>query len=206
MTNISTETLSEVAHEMHEHGLIKFGQFKLKSGIMSPFYIDLREVQSYPSTLKAVTKAFCELLVNTDKASVKLAGIPEAGVPLATAVGYELGMSLVQPRKVVKDHGTKSAVEGAFEAGDHVILIDDLITKGDSKIEAIDQVAMAELVVDKFLVLIDREQGGLELLRQEKNCEVVPAFTITELVNELRAQDSISEDQYQLIIDFIRNN
>ena len=176
MANVSNDTILNVAAELHKHSLIKFGEFKLKSGIMSPFYIDLREVQSYPSTLKAVTRAFAELLTDTDLSTVKLAGIPEAGVPLATAIGYELEASLIQPRKVVKEHGTKSAVEGAFNPGDHVILIDDLITKGDSKIEAIDQVSKADLIVDKFLVLIDREQGGVELIKNEKNCEVVAAL------------------------------
>lgn len=204
MANISQETLQEVANELHAHGLIKFGEFKLKSGIMSPFYIDLREVQSYPSTLRAVTKAYSELLA--DKPDVLLAGIPEAGVPLATAVGYELGMPLVQPRKVVKDHGTKSAVEGAFSEGDHVILIDDLITKGDSKIEAIEQVSSAGLVVDKFLVLVDREQGGVELLKNEKDCEVIAAFSITELIDTLKNAGKITDEQYATIVDFIQNN
>ncbi len=205
MPNISTPTLSLVASELAKHHLIKFGEFKLKSGLISPFYIDLREVQSHPSTLHAVTKAYCELLVNTDT-DVFLAGVPEAGVPLATAVGYELRMPLLQPRKVVKDHGTKSAVEGAFESGDHVILIDDLITKGDSKIEAIDQVNSAQLVVDKFLVLIDREQGGIELLKQTKNCDVVAAFTITELVDTLKATGELEDEKYQQIITFIKEN
>lgn len=205
MANVSQATLTEVANELHAHGLIKFGEFKLKSGIMSPFYIDLREVQSYPSTLRAVTKAYGELLADKP-AHTLLAGIPEAGVPLATAVGYELGIPLVQPRKVVKDHGTKSAVEGAFNEGDHVILIDDLITKGDSKIEAIEQVSSAGLIVDKFLVLVDREQGGIELLQNVKSCEVVAAFTITELIDALNTAGKISEEQYSTIVEFIRNN
>jgi uridine monophosphate synthetase len=205
MAHISQETLANVAHELHEHGLIKFGEFKLKSGILSPFYIDLREVQSYPSTLKAVTRAYAELLSDY-QAGTLLAGIPEAGVPLATAVGYELSIPLVQPRKVVKDHGTKSAVEGAFSEGDHVILIDDLITKGDSKIEAIEQVSSAGLTVDKILVLVDREQGGIELLKNEKNCEVVAACTITELIDTLKTSGKISDEQYRTIVDFIQNN
>lgn len=205
MANISQETLGLVASELAKHGLIKFGKFKLKSGSMSPFYIDLREVQSYPSTLRAVTKAYCELLGEVEK-GVFLAGVPEAGVPLATAVGYELGVPLLQPRKVVKDHGTKSAVEGAFESGDHVILIDDLITKGDSKIEAIDQVGLAGLVVDKFLVLVDRQQGGIELLKQTKNCDVLAAFTITELIDSLKNSGDIDDAKYQQIITFIKEN
>lgn len=205
MANISEATLLTVATELHEHGLIKFGEFKLKSGIISPFYIDLREVQSYPSTLRAVTKAYSELLVDHPQGTL-LAGIPEAGVPLATAVGYELGISLVQPRKVVKDHGTKSAVEGAFSEGDRVVLIDDLITKGDSKVEAIEQVSSAGLVVDKFLVLVDREQGGVELIKNEKNCDVVAAFTITELIDTLKDADALSQEQYETIVSFISNN
>lgn len=201
MSNISNTTLQTIANELHEHQLIKFGTFTLKSGIESPFYIDLREVQSYPSTLRAVTKAYGELLEEFEQ-SVFVAGVPEAGVPLATAVGYEYGRKLLQPRKVVKDHGTKSSVEGAFEPGDSVVLIDDLITKGDSKLEAIAQVESAGLKVDSFLVLVDRQQGGIEMIR-DKGYRISAAMTITELIDTLLDQKKIDQKQYDTIIDFI---
>ena len=204
MPTISAQVLQDVARELHDHKLIKFGEFTLKSGIVSPFYIDLREVQSYPSTLKAVTKAYAELMAGVDE-SVFIAGIPEGGVPLATAVGYELSRPLVQPRKVVKDHGTKSAVEGAFQQGDKVVLIDDLITKGDSKLEAIAQVESAGLVIKKFLVLIDREQGGMELVR-EKGYIIEAAMTISALLEAIKSQGGISDEQYAIVMDFIRAN
>lgn len=197
-------TIDRVAEELHSHGLIKFGTFTLKSGVVSPFYIDLREVQSYPSTYQAVTDAYSEMLAGVDK-SVFLAGVPEAGTPLASMVAYKLHRRLVQPRKVVKDHGTKSSVEGAYQPGDRVILIDDLITKGDSKLEAIDQVKSAGLEIQGFLVLIDREQGGLDLVRKA-GYEIEAAVTITALVTALRDQNKISSEQFDTIINFIRNN
>lgn len=204
MANISNQALREVATELHEHQLIKFGEFTLKSGIISPFYIDLREVQSYPSTLRAVTKAYAELLGNTDS-SVLLAGVPEAGTPLATAVGYELGRRLIQPRKVVKDHGTKSAVEGAFTQGDKVVLLDDLITKGDSKLEAIAQIESAGLIIEKFIVLVDREQGGTEMIK-DKGYTIEAAFTISDLLTELKSQKKLDSHNYDLIMNFVKAN
>lgn len=204
MSQVSQATIDRVAEELHANHLIKFGEFTLKSGIVSPFYIDLREVQSHPSTYRAVTDAYAELLADVDE-SVFLAGVPEAGTPLASMAAYQLGRRLVQPRKVVKDHGTKSSVEGAYEPGDHVILIDDLITKGDSKLEAIDQVKSAGLEIEGFLVLIDREQGGLELVRQA-GYAIEAAVTITALMTALRDQGKITSEQYDTVINFIRSN
>jgi len=201
---VTQEIKELVANELHAHELIKFGTFTLKSGIESPFYIDLREVQSYPDTLRAVTMAYGGLLESIDD-SVFVAGVPEAGVPLATAVGYEYRRKLLQPRKVVKEHGTKSSVEGAFAEGDTVVLIDDLIAKGDSKLEAIDQVEKAGLKVHSFLVLIDRQQGGMELVA-EKGYKIEAVMTITELIDTLKAHDKISNEQYDTILTFISNN
>lgn len=204
MTTVSQATIDRVAEELHAHNLIKFGEFTLKSGIVSPFYIDLREVQSYPSTYRAVTDVYAEMLDSVDE-SVFLAGVPEAGTPLASMTAYKLGRRLVQPRKVVKDHGTKSSVEGAYQSGDKVILIDDLITKGDSKLEAIDQVKSAGLEIEGFLVLIDREQGGLDLVRNA-GYSIEAAVTITALITALRNQDKISPEQFDTVINFIRSN
>lgn len=204
MSSISEQTKQAVARELHKNGLIKFGEFTLKSGIVSPFYIDLRQVQSYPETLRIVTKAYGELLNDVDP-DIFLAGVPEAGTPLATAVGYEYGRKLLQPRKVVKDHGTKSSVEGAFETSDRVILLDDLITKGDSKLEAIEQVTNAGLIVDRFIVLIDREQGGLDTIRNAGHT-IEAAMTITSLLDVLLADSTISNDEHTTIINFIKTN
>lgn len=204
MTTVSDTSLKNVARELHAHALIKFGEFTLKSGIVSPFYIDLRQVQSYPSTLKAVAQVYGEMLATTDP-EVFLAGVPEAGTPLATATGYAFERPLLQPRKVVKDHGTKSSVEGAFAPGDRVVLLDDLITKGDSKLEAIQQVTDAGLTVEKFIVLIDREQGGIETIRQAGH-QIEAAMTITKLLDFLREDELLSTEQYDTMLDFVRNN
>lgn len=204
MAKAQQATIERLARELHKNQLIKFGSFTLKSGITSPFYIDLRQAQSFPTTLQAVADTFAEMLGDVEPL-VALAGVPEAGTPLATAVGFQTKRKLLQPRKVVKDHGTKSSIEGAFEAGDKVILIDDLITKGDSKVEAIQQVESAGLSVEELLVLIDREQGGLAAVKGA-GYPIRAAMTISTLLETLLSDGSLSQQQYDEIIDFVRTN
>lgn len=204
MASVKQATKKLLAGELSKNGLVKFGTFTLKSGLESPIYIDLRQAQSFPSTLKAVATTYGEMLDGVDQ-NIFLAGVPEAGVPLATATGFKQGRKLLQPRKVVKDHGTKSSVEGAFNDGDRVVLIDDLITKGDSKLEAIKQVEDAGLVIEKFIVLIDREQGGLAAIR-DAGYKIEAAMSITELLEILKDDGSLSSEKYGEVMEFIRTN
>lgn len=202
MAELSQATKTAVALAIEEAKLIKFGTFTLKSGIESPFYIDLRKAQSHPATFRTIVDAYGEMIADTDSL---VAGLPEAATPLAGAVGYSFERSLVQPRKVVKEHGTKSAVEGDFEEGDKVTALDDLITKGDSKLEAIKQLEGAGLVIDRFIVLIDREQGGLRTVR-DAGYDIQAGMTITELLEILKEHDKLSSDDFDTIIEFIREN
>lgn len=204
MSVVSPATIERVASLMYESQLLKFGEFTLKNGTVSPFYIDLRQAQSFPDTFAAIIDAYSEMLADTDE-SVFLAGLPEAATPFAAAVGYKLHRKLVQPRKVVKDHGTKSSVEGAFETGNKVVLIDDLINTGESKLEAIEQVEAAGLVIEKFVVLVDREQGGPDVIRKA-GYKIEAAFGITSLVQSLLTQSKITKEQHDTVLDFIKNS
>lgn len=204
MSEISIETKAQAAAAIYDGKLLEFGEFTLKSGIVSPFYIDLRRAQSNPDTFAAIVDAYAEMVEQSDS-SIFLAGVPEAATPFASAVGFKLHRPLLQPRKVIKTHGTKSSVEGVFKQGDRVILLDDLITKGDAKLEAIEQVEATGLKVEKLVVLIDREQGGLEAVRLAGH-KIEAIFSITELIESLYAQNKITQQQYDLVLEFIKNN
>ncbi len=204
MSTVSPQTIEKVAAAIYESGLLKFGEFTLKNGTISPFYIDLRQAQSHPDTFAVIIDTYSEMLADTDE-SIFLAGVPEAATPLAAATGYKLHRKLLQPRKVVKDHGTKSSVEGSFKQGDRVVLIDDLINTGESKLEAIEQLEAAGLAIEKFIVLVDREQGGIETIRKA-GYVIEAALGIKALVESLFNQGKITQEQHDTVLAFIKNN
>src|SRR5665213_613314 len=202
MSTVTDETKLNVALSLHKYGILQFGQFTLKSGIVAPFYIDMRIVQSFPEALHSITSIYAEMVQDLPQ-DVFLAGIPEAGIPLATAVGYETNRPLIQPRAKVKDHGTGKSIEGKWKAGDKVAIIDDLVTKGDSKIESIAQFKACELEVIGFYLLFDREMGGQQLV-EKAGYKVEIAMTMTEVFTILLEAKKLTQDQYDEMINFMR--
>ena len=143
-----------------DQGCLKFGSFRLKSGKISPHYLDLRQIISSPRLLAGVAEAY-EILLRPLSFD-RIAAIPVAAVPLAAAASLRLGKPFIYPRITAKDHGTGNAIEGAFKPGERVVLLDDVISSARSKLEAIAILEAAGLEVTDLVVLVDRESGGRE--------------------------------------------
>ncbi len=149
---------ADLARGLVELGCVQFGQFTLKSGLKSPFYLDLRRLASDPRLLRLAAGAYLDVL--RDVKGERIAALPYAALPLGAAVAVLGGRSLIYPRREVKDYGTGHAVEGLFLPGETAIILDDLATTGSSKFEAAAKLEAAGLQVRDVVVLIDRGSGA----------------------------------------------
>lgn len=179
---------------------LKFGEFKLKSGALSPFYVDLRVIISYPKILHAIASRILDVLAPLT--FQRVAGIPYAGLPIATAVSLVGNYPMIYARKEAKDYGTKRVIEGKFSPGETVVLIDDVITDGASKFEAAEPLLQAGLVVKDFAIFLDREQGGADRLR-EKGYALHSALRISDVLAHLRDEGQLPPQQFARCMDFI---
>ena len=148
----------ELAKALVDTGCFRLGDFVLKSGIHSPFYIDLRRLISKPEALELAAKAYASLALPLR--FDRVAGIPAAGLPLATAACLAMQKPMIWPRMPVKEHGTGNRVEGDFHSGERILLLDDLITTGESKKEAVTILRSEGLIIEDLIVLIERGKQG----------------------------------------------
>jgi uridine monophosphate synthetase len=157
--------LTSLADELLHSGCIRFGEFTLKSGLISPIYIDLRRIIGYPQLLQHVGHAYMAPLkaLKFDR----LAALPYAAIPIATAIALEGGYPMIYPRKEAKAYGTMAEVEGEYHPGERVVVVDDLATTGESKFEAIAKLTSVGLLVKDVVVLVDRQSGAREALARE---------------------------------------
>ncbi|MBE3067787.1 MAG: orotate phosphoribosyltransferase, partial [Chloroflexi bacterium] len=172
--------IAALADGLLEAGCVKFGEFSLKSGLKSPIYIDLRQIITYPKLLEQVGAAYLPILEKLE--FQRMAGLPYAAIPIATAISLQGDYPMIYPRKEVKDYGTKAEIEGEYRAGETVVVIDDLATTGGSKFEAIEKLTGAGLVVKDVVVLIDRQSGAKESLEQA-GFHLHAVLTITQLLD-----------------------
>lgn len=203
----SQPDLAVLADALLAFGCIKFAEpdqpFILKSGLPSPVYIDLRQLVSDPALLAQVTRAYLPLIsaLQFDR----LAALPYAALPIGTAISLQSGLPLVYPRKEVKSYGTKAEIEGSYQPGERVVVIDDLTTTGGSKFEAIEKLTSAGLQVTDVVVLIDRQSGAAKALA-EAGFQLHPVFTLTQLLDYWEWKEAVSRAQIEAVREFLAKN
>ncbi len=181
-----------LADALLEAGCIKFGEFTLKSGLQSPIYIDLRQIITYPSLLRQIGEAYLPLLrpLTFDR----IAGLPYAAIPIATAISLAGNYPMIYPRKEAKTYGTKADIEGLYNPGETIVVIDDLATTGGSKFEAIEKLTSAGLAVKDIVVLVDRQSGAKESLAQA-GYTLHAVLTIGEMLDHWAQSGKVPADK-----------
>jgi len=199
-----TTIQQQLCLKLLEIGCIRFGEFKLKlhdkfpDAPLSPIFIDLRVVQRFPEVKKIVIDVYEELIkpLHFDL----LAGIPIAAVALTSSLSDRLQIGMITPRITAKTHGSGVKIDGSSESdkGKTVLLMDDLVTKADSKFEAVKVLEEFGYVVKDIVVIIDRQGGGKEEIAKA-GYTLHAAFTLDDMLSFYHESGKINKESYMQI-------
>lgn len=199
---MSDDQKKELVLDLYNIGALKFGEFTFKSGIVSPMYIDLRLFISYPKVLKKVAKLYARQLEGLKYD--RLAGVAYAALPIAGAISLDIGKPWVFMRKeaLKKAYGLEKSLEGEFDKGETVVMIEDLVTKATSLLEAIPAIEAHGLVVKDAVVLLDYEKGGRQALA-DKGYNLHAFMTVREVVDIMHAAGKIDAAKHAQCLKFL---
>jgi uridine monophosphate synthetase len=197
----------KVADALYSSGCIKFGVFKIKSGAISPYYIDLARLLSSPEQLCAIAEVAAEQvkqIMISDRID-KLASIELKGALIVPSIACKVNLPCVVVRKEEKAYGVTGRIAGADIAkGDSILFFDDVISEGLSKVEGIKPLQLLGGNVKHMLVVVNREQGGKENL-EELGFRVHALAKISEIVNSLYQKKHTSKVQTDEVLDYVKN-
>jgi orotate phosphoribosyltransferase len=195
----------ELCKILNRIGAVQFGAFKLTSGKMSPYYVDLRIVPSFPDAFRKISNFQVQFVRKEigDKNFDRIVGIPVAGIPFAALTAYDFGKPFLYTRKGIRLHGRQRRIEGVLAPGDRVLLIDDLITTGLSLEKAARAITAEGGIVVDAAVLIDRQEGGRKRL-EKRGVKLHALLSISEIASTLAELGTIDEEQKKTILKQIK--
>ena len=166
----------ELIAALRDAEAVKYGEFELSHGGTSDYYVDKYLFETDPRCLRLIAEAFAKKLDGE-----KLGGVALGGVPLAAATSITADVPYVIARKQAKEYGTGNRIEGRLDDGDHVVVLEDIATTGKSALDAVEALREAGAVVDRVLVVVDREEGASELLA-DNGIELDALLTASDLL------------------------
>jgi orotate phosphoribosyltransferase len=197
------DAIEKISKMIVRTGALKFGVFELTSGAISPYYLDLRLIPGEPLSFSSIIDMLEEkiLQIGRDKFE-RIGAVPTAGIPYAGALSYKMKKPFLYVRKETKKHGTQKMVEGLLMPGDRVILIDDLVTTGQSLVDASRAIRLEGGLVEHAVVIIDRLEGAEKTLR-ENGVQLHALVSIREVIDKLKDIGAIEDEDYESILDRI---
>ena len=168
----------ELIEALRDADAVRFGEFELSHGGTSEYYVDKYVFETDPDCLSLIAEAFAGRLSGGD---AKLAGVALGAVPLVAAAAVEIDRPYVIVRKRAKEYGTGNRIEGSLDDGEKVVVIEDIATTGQSAVDAVKALRDAGAVVDRVMVVVDREEGAREHLA-DHDVELEALLTTSELL------------------------
>jgi orotate phosphoribosyltransferase len=203
-----THAPHDVANALFNSGCLKFGSFLIRSGVQSPYYIDLACLLSSPKDLCTISDAAAKhirLLASTNRID-KLASIELKGALLLPSISCRTNLPCVVVRKEEKNYGATGRIAGADVAkGDRILFFDDVVSEGLSKLEGIKALEQLGAQVENIVVVIDRQQGGKENL-ERLGYKVHALARVSDLVKNLYQKSEISKEQLAAVLAYIKRN
>ncbi|MFB6250165.1 MAG: orotate phosphoribosyltransferase [Halobellus sp.] len=169
-------TNDELIAALRDADAVKFGEFELSHGGTSEYYVDKYLFETDPHCLDLIAEAFA-----TEVHEEKLAGVALGAVPLVAVTSVETGKPYVIARKQAKEYGTGNRIEGRLEDGEEVVVLEDIATTGKSALDAVEALREAGAVVNRALVVVDRQEGAADRLA-EANVELDALVTADDLL------------------------
>ncbi len=197
--------VEEICKVLKKTNAVDFGAYKLSNGKITPYYVDLRVIPSFPDAFKAVS----DILTSTVERDIdindfdRIAGIPIAGTPFAALLAFRLNKPFLHTRQNLKLQGRERRVEGVLLPGDRVLLVDDLVTTGQSLLKAASAIRAEGGVVSDAFVLLDREEGGREKLAKD-GINLHSVLMMGEAARMLYELSVIDEEQLDIILKQIK--
>jgi len=207
--------MREIAHLLIETGSVLVRPeepFRLASGRLSPVYVDCRRLISFTEARSTVTGALAEIVrreIGLDAFDV-IAGGETAGIPFASFLSWELDSPMIYVRKAPKGHGRSSQIEGVLEEGQRVLLVEDLVTDGRSKLAFRESIVRAGGTLEHCLCIFEyySERAGLSEARTRLREHGIALYSLThwdELLELMLQEGEITSAQQEQILSFLRD-
>ncbi len=197
--------VKQIASFLVKTNSLKFGIFSLSSGKESPYYIDLRILPSFPLYFKATIEAYEDAIqrnIGLDRFDY-ICSVPTTGLVYASSISYKIGKPLVYVRKEGKKYGMNNLLEGYLSPGAKVVILDDVITSGNSILDAVEAVRNNGGVVSTAIVLIDRLEGAEATLSQH-DVKLISVSKISEIVNVLLDSGMLDDECLKTIKEYVK--
>ncbi|KAH8295416.1 hypothetical protein KR018_010950 [Drosophila ironensis] len=198
----SADKLRALALKLFEINAFKFGDFKMKVGINSPVYFDLRVIVSYPDVMQTVSDLLVDYIKEKELNARHVCGVPYTALPLATIVSVQQATPMLVRRKEAKAYGTKKLIEGIFNAGDTCLIVEDVVTSGSSILDTVRDLQSEGIVVTDAVVVVNREQGGVANIAKH-GVRMHSLFTLSFLLNTLHEAGRIEKSTVEAVAKYI---